>query len=329
MYNRFMYKKWYTVLAQSYIVIMVVSLAIGLFFPWSKRLVPWTTVILQIIFFISSLKMQPELVLDGFKDWKYLAAVNFYMMILLPAVVWLLVLFLPHDLGLALFLLAAMPAGMTAPLLVEVAGGKQSTAMIIVVTTSLLAPFTIPLLTKFFYGTSAAVDASDMCIKLVMVIFIPFLLALVVRRLFAETVAKINPKTKPISLYLLGLLIIAVISAQSENIFALSHNWWRLIIFIGGLLLFMLIMHFAGYYGFWWKNHAEKNTTSITLTYMNFVLAIYLAGEFFPTPEVLLPLVLIIIPWATFLPAWQNISNKLNNHAKHPSRKSRRTGLNL
>jgi BASS family bile acid:Na+ symporter len=319
-YNDYMYKKWYAVLAQSYIVIMIISLAIGLFVPWSKHLIPWTTIILQIIFFISSLKMKPELVLDGFKDWKYLAAVNFYMMVLLPSVVWLLALFLPHGLGLALFLLAAMPAGMTAPLLVEVAGGKQSTAMIIVVTTSLLAPFSIPLLTKLFYGASVAVDATDMFIKLVMVIFIPFLLALVVRRFFPKTVSLINPKTKPISLYLLGLLIIAVISAQAENIYALSHNWWSLMVFLGGLLLFILLLHFAGYYGFWWKTHAEKNTTSITLTYMNFVLAIYLAGEFFPTPEVLLPLVLIIIPWATFLPAWQKISIKLAPPVKRARR---------
>jgi BASS family bile acid:Na+ symporter len=295
---------------------MIVSLAIGLFIPWSKHLISWTTLILQIIFFISGLKMRPELILDGFKDWKYLTALNIFTMVLLPAAVWVVVMFLPHGLGLALFLLAAMPAGMTAPLLVEVAGGKQSNAMIMVVTTSLLAPFTIPLLTKCFYGASIAVDAKDMFIKLVMVIFIPFILALAVRYLFPKTVARVNPKTKPISLYLLGLLIIAVISAQSENIFALSADWWHLIILIGALILFIVLLHLANYYAFWWKSHAEKNTTSISLTYMNFVLAIFIAGEFFPSPEILLPLVLFIIPWATFLPAWQRISAKLAPPAK-------------
>ncbi len=320
-----MYKKWYTVLAQSYIVIMIISLAIGLFLPWSKYFTPWTTLILQIIFFISGLKMRPELVLDGFKDWKYLISVNFYKMILLPAFVWLLTMFLPQDLSFALFLLATMPAGMTAPLLVEVANGKQSTAMIVVVTTSLLAPFTIPLLIKLFYGASVTVDFTDMFIKLVAVIFIPLLLALCARRLFPNTVALINPKTKPISLYLLGLLIIAVISAQSENIYNLSHNWWSLVIFLCGLLLFILMMHFTSYYSFWWKNHKEKNTTSITLTYMNFVLAIYLADKFFPKPEILLPLVIIIVPWATFLPAWQKISIKLDRCSRSKSGRLRRS----
>jgi BASS family bile acid:Na+ symporter len=317
-----MYKKWYAILAESYIVIMVVAMGIGLFVPQSKLLIPWTTPILQIIFFISSLKMQPELVWKSAKDWKYLLAVNVYMMVFLPVLVWLVAMFLPYELGMALFLLASMPAGMTAPLLVEVAGGKQSTAMIIVVTTSLLAPFTIPVLSKVLYGASVSVDMWDMFYKLVMVIFIPFILALLCRHFFTSFIKKINPKTKPVSVYLLGVLIIATISAQAENIFQLSADWWKLLVLVFGLYIFIAVMHLAGYFGFWWKNHTEKNTTSISLTYMNFVLAIYIAGKFFPKPEILLPLVLIILPWATFLPAWQRISDKLGK--KQPKKKKLR-----
>jgi BASS family bile acid:Na+ symporter len=307
----YMLKKWYETLAQSYIVIMVIALAIGLFIPQARHFIPFTTLMLQVIFFLSSLKMQPERVFDSAKDWKFLLAVNGYMMLLLPLVVFLVAWPLPQGLGLALFLLAAMPAGMTSPLLVEVAGGKQAVAMILVVTTSLLAPFTIPLMTKLLYGASIEIDAWNMFIKLILVIFIPFLLALLVRRLVPDLVKKCNRYTKPISLYLLGFLIIAVIANQAQSIFELSADWWKLIITIFGLYLFIVIMHLAGYFGFWWKPHEDKNTSSITLTYMNFVLAIYVAGNFFPRPDVLLPLVLIILPWATFLPVWQKFSTKL------------------
>jgi len=318
-----MYKKWYAVLAESYIVIMVLAMAIGLFVPQAKHLIPWTTLILQLIFFISSLKMRTDLVWASAKDWKFLLAVNIYMMVLLPIAVWALVWPMPTGLGMALFLLAAMPSGMTTPLLVEVAGGKQAAAMVMVVTTSLLAPLTVPILTKVLYGASVTIDIWGMFLKLAMVIFLPFLLAILCRHLFTETVKKINLKTKPISIYLLGVLIIATISAQSENLFLLSADWWKLIILIIGLYVFVVLMHLAGYFGFWWKSHAEKNTASISLTYMNFVLAIYIAGEFFPSHEILLPLVLIILPWATFLPVWQQISAKLAQNPQKSKKKKR------
>jgi BASS family bile acid:Na+ symporter len=295
---------------------MAAALAIGLLVPASKYLVAWNTFFLQVIFFLSCLKIDLKQMKGAAKDWKFLSLANLLMLIIFPVLTWLIINPLYPDMGLALFLLAAMPVGMTAPLLVEVAGGKQTIAMVLTVTTSLLAPITIPLLTKFLYGTTVSVDALGMFKQLALVIFVPFILAMIVRRLIPATIQKIKPATKPISIILLGLLIIGAVAAQAPAIISLSHNWWQLFVAIGALYVFFLATHLVGYYAFWWKKHEDKNTASISLTYNNFTLAIFLASQFFPKPEVLLPLVLSILPWATLLPLWKQVSEVFLKPAK-------------
>jgi predicted Na+-dependent transporter len=297
------------ILSESYIFVMAAALALGLFLPQAKYLIVWNTFILQVIFFLSCLKIDPKQVLDYLKDWRFLSLANFMMLIGFPFVVWLVINPFAPDMGLALFLLAAMPVGMTAPLLVEVVGGRQSVAMVLTVTTSLLAPLTVPLLTKILYGASITVDAVGMFKQLALVIFLPFALAMIARWVVPKAIQTIKPATKPISIILLGLLIAGAVAKQSASIIALSHDWWQLFVAIGTLYVFFFVTHLLGYYGFWWKKYEDKNTASISLTYMNFTLAIFLASQFFPKPQVLLPLVLSILPWATLLPLWKKVSD--------------------
>jgi predicted Na+-dependent transporter len=297
------------ILSESYIFVMAAAVALGLFLPQAKYLIVWNTFILQVIFFLSCLKIDPKQVLDYLKDWRFLSLANFMMLIGFPFVVWLVINPFAPDMGLALFLLAAMPVGMTAPLLVEVVGGRQSVAMVLTVTTSLLAPLTVPLLTKILYGASITVDAVGMFKQLALVIFLPFALAMIARWVVPKAIQTIKPATKPISIILLGLLIAGAVAKQSASIIALSHDWWQLFVAIGTLYVFFFVTHLLGYYGFWWKKYEDKNTASISLTYMNFTLAIFLASQFFPKPQVLLPLVLSILPWATLLPLWKKVSD--------------------
>ncbi len=290
---------------------MIVALLLGLFLPATSYLIPWNTSFLQVIFFLSCLKINLSQISGSLKDWKFLFLANFLMLIAFPVLIWAIINPFAPDLGLALFLLAAMPVGMTAPLLVEVVGGKQTTALVLTVTTSLLAPITIPLLTKLVYGASVSVDMIGMFLQLATVIFLPFLLATVVRKLFPTTVEATKGKTKPLSILLLGLLIASAIAKQSHQIINLSQDWWRLLLTIAGLYVFFAALHGIGYVSFWWKSHEEKSTASVALTYMNFTLAIFLATQFFPKPEIILPLILSIVPWATLLPIWKWISNNL------------------
>ena len=298
-------------LSESYLIVMAIALAVGLFVPQAKSLVWWNMYILQAIFFLSCIKIDPKQVGDHLKDWKFLIWANFLMLLGFPLIVWAVSGSWAGDLGFALYLLAAMPVGMTAPLLAEVVGGKQTLALVLTVTTSLLAPFTIPLLTRWLYGASVSVDALGMFKQLALVIFLPFILAMIVRRLMPKVVSAAKPATKPISITLLGLLIAGAVAKQSEAIISQSKDWPLLLGVVVLLFAFFAVLHAAGYYAFWWKKHDVKATSSVSLTYMNFTLAIFLASQFFPRPAVLLPLVLSIIPWAVLPAAWKKLATTI------------------
>jgi predicted Na+-dependent transporter len=300
------------ILSQSYLIMMLAALLVGVFLPQARALTAVNTLILQIIFFISCLKIDPRSVWEHLKDWRFLVLANAVMLIGFPLVIWLLGLAWHSDFEFALFLLAAMPVGMTAPLLVEVAGGKQSAAMVLTVTTSLLAPFTIPLLTKLLYAKSVAVDASSMFVQLALVIFVPFIVAMIVKYALPRSVAALKNRTKPLSVVLLGLLITGAVAKQSGPILAYAADFKKFLLAIAGLYVFYLALHLTGYFVFWWKPRDIKQTASISLTYMNFTLAIFLASQFFPRPGILLPLVFSIIPWATFMPLWLKITKYRN-----------------
>ena len=297
-------------IAESYIFILLLSLIVGLFIPQARFLVVLNTFFLQVIFFLSILKINFREVILHVKDWRLLTFTSLIMLLVLPFVVYAIANLIVPDLAFPLFLLAAMPAGMTSPLQVEVIGGKVSLALVLTMIMSLLAPITIPLITRLTYETSIPVDTFEMLKTLALVIFIPFVLAEIFKRLAPNITARYAKRTKTISIALLGLLVAGAVANQAYAVLIYARSGWGIIRTIVVLFVFFACLHVIGYWVAWWKPYAERRTVTVCFVYMNFTLAIYLATKFFTSPEVLLPLVLSILPWSTMLPVWKKISNK-------------------
>ncbi len=297
-------------IVESYIFILLLSLLIGLFVPQTGILIVWNTLFLQIIFFLSSLKIDFSEVISRMKDWRLLTFASFVMLIILPFAVYFALRPILPDLAFPLFLLAAMPAGMTSPLQVELIGGKTTLALVLTILMSLLAPVTVPLVMRFTYGAEISVDALAMFKTLSLVIFAPFALAEIFKYLAPKVTAYVAHKTKPAAIGLLGLLVAGAVANQADAILIYARSGWGIIRTIVVLYVFFLILHLIGYWTAWWKPQEERRTITVCLVYMNFTLAIYLATKFFPSPEILLPLVLSILPWATLLKKKKKISVK-------------------
>ncbi|MBU0531286.1 MAG: bile acid:sodium symporter [Candidatus Uhrbacteria bacterium] len=296
-------------LVQSYLFIILIALGAGLLLPdKTVFLAPLATLFLQIIFFLTSLKLDFQEIFKHVKAWKMILAANLFMLIIFPIVVWLITQAVFPTMAVPLLLLAAMPVGMTAPLLVEVVGGRVSVALILTLTTSLLAPITIPFVISLLASTAVTVSAFTMFWSLIKVIVIPFALAQIIRRLTKKQIDPITPVFKPISLILLGLLIAGVVARQSEII--LASFGATLVYQMIALTAFIAVILVAGYFVAWWRRCNERVTISVSLTLMNFTLAIYLAGEFFTDPNVLMAAVLVILPWSLLLIPYKIIVRK-------------------
>jgi BASS family bile acid:Na+ symporter len=293
---------------ESYLLILTTALVVALALPHVGQIFsPYTTVFLQIIFFLSALKLDLRSTLKDAKNIKPILLVNLYMLILLPALTYGLAEIFVPQFALPLLLLAAMPAGMTTMLLTEMVGGSVGLALILTMTTSLLSPITIPLVMKLLAGATVAVPVLDMFLKLVNVIAIPFILAQIVRHFFHERIQSAFPAFKSISTLLLGLLILGIVSKESEQIVAHIGTFVPALVV---LFVFFFLHHLVGYYGIPNLTHSDRLATTVSQVYMNFTLAIFLASTYFPEPTILIPVILAVFPWSICIIPFKAIANR-------------------
>lgn len=294
-------RKIYNYLTESYLVVVLLALFFGVVFSQSILfLEEYSTIVLGAIFFLSALKINMREVIASLADKKMLIAVNVFMLILFPILIYYGTLAIVPSLAVAFLLLAAMPVGMTAPLLSDISGGKQSLALVLTVSTSLLAPITVPFIMQTLVGSTISVDFFDMFFALAEVIFIPFILANVLKLFWQKGVDKVAVHFKPVSVLLLGILIMSIVAKQADIIIDGLYGGQALM-YLGFLFILFIVFHILGYFTIFWREKSERITTTVCLTYMNFTLAIYLADKFFQEPSIVIPVVLSVIPWAILL----------------------------
>lgn len=283
-----------------YFCIVIAALVVALLFPaLFAPLAPFGTYILGGIFLITALQLRFEDIFSHIKEIKMVALASVWLLIGLPVVVYLIAAHFIQEYAIALLLLSAMPAGMTAPLLTKIAGGKEEFSLVIAVITSLLAPLTVPLVTVWTIGTRIPVDPISIATSLIIVILVPFILGGIITYLWPR-VRGFSQKLHPVSLGLLGLLIAGLVSDQAGIIREQIVDG-SIIQPLGVLFIFFIILHVFGYVLSRFGKRSLHIASIVSLVYMNFTLAIYLAYTFFPDAGVVVPTTLSIIPWAVLL----------------------------
>jgi BASS family bile acid:Na+ symporter len=309
-------QKTLLVIEHSYLAIIIIALVAALLVPeYVIGFAPFSTLFLQIIFFLTALKLDIGSFIGEFRNvWTAIVA-NCFMLIVFPIVAFSAAeLFVP-SLAVPILLLAAMPAGMTTPLLAEVVGGKPGLALMLTISTSLLAPLTIPLILGSFAGAAVTVSAWTMFWKLVLVIFIPFVLGQLVRRLWFRRVRMTFVTFKPVSLILLGLLIAGAFAEQSAVV--RDQLGIELLVLLGVLTAFIVATLVIGYLLAFWRECTAQMTVAVSLAFMNFTLAIYIAQTFFDDPRVLIASVLVIIPWSLLVIPFKHVVHRTVCPVRH------------
>lgn len=297
---------WGKFIIESYLFIFCLSLLVGFLFPdFLKIFAPYGAVILGIIFFLSSLSLQTRVLFRYFSRFSTLIVVNIFMLIALPLVLYFLLQYTFPQFALAALLLGAMPSGMTSPFLTSIIGGKPDLAVVLSLSNSLLAPFTIPLVIFLAVGREVEVSFLAMLWSLCKVLIFPFLLARIVKKVaHKKSIRYITTAQKPFSLLLLGLLIASVVAANRSLLLESLRSIDSIYAFFF-LIFFFLFTFVLGYYLTPWLTKVERVTVSNCVTYLSFILAIVIAGKFFPTKEVLTPIVLSMLVWGVSIIPWK------------------------
>lgn len=278
---------------------LAVALGCGLFFPqWFTSYYAVTGFFLQFIFFTSGLRIDTQTVLSELRDFKLFFVVVVLRLIAFPIFVYAVMSQFFPSLVIPLVLLAAMPAGMTSPLFVDMIRGNVPLSLLLTAGTSLFSVVTLPLMLGLLGGESLLYDPWTMFRTLLFVMLVPLLVAQVIRSFPAGrlVIRQGQGFTRISSILALWLLIATIASKHSEALIGSFVSSEAPIIFLVMTVL-LVLFHWASYAVCFWRSRADRITVTLSLSYMNFTLAIFLAETLFRDPPVILVVILSMLPW--------------------------------
>lgn len=300
-----MFLKYIKIIEKNFGLVLLVSAILAFLFPeyylWGEN---YTDVMLMFALFLGCLKIDFTEILHLKNNIKKLVIFVLLNLILFPIIFYLISPYLNIDIRLGLFLLFAASGAVVTPLLASFLGLKILWAMVFVSLTSVLMPFTLPVLTKIFFSISLDVSLFSMMVFLAKIVFIPLFLSIIFRKYltkFTKQILKVSGFIGILDMAIfLGILIAINQPFLSVNLFAFNT------IPILGLLFLTSLSRFLFGYFMPGENNQEKWTNSLMFGNMNNGLIILLAAKFF-NPQVLFVVLLSEIPWVFSQPIFQKL----------------------
>jgi len=203
------------------------------------------------------------------------------------------------EYALPVLLVSGISTGVLAPFISGLLQASTLLVLLMVVVSSLLAPFSLPALVSLLVGHTIEISFLVMVRILVMVIFLPALTAMLLRYLYPPLLEKLEKVQFPASLILIACINLGVFAKYSSFFIGTPVRVAETI-----LVSFILsaIYHLVGFLVTWGMKREDRLAGAISFAYMNNVLVVVFASHFFgplsPTLAVLymLPFFTMIVP---------------------------------
>ena len=194
---------------------------------------------------------------------------------------------------------------MSLPALTDIVKGNTALSTSITIVTSIIAPFTIPILFGFLNFDNLAINPWGIFKDLTIIIFIPMAISQIVRKKIAKTIHKKKHLFTSINILILSLMVYIVMGSIQDVVLVDSIDIILQVVF---LYIVFSLLHVIGYLLGYKQNNQNKITISIGAAYMNNSMAIVLAAKYFD-PYILVLMVLSELPWTTMLAPFRKIIN--------------------
>ncbi len=284
---------------QYFWIFLILAITLGFIFPtFFQQFEGLVIYIIMIIMGLLFLKVDIVDIITHLKKPSLILYVAFVKLIVLPTVVFFLFKQANPNVQIGIFLLAALPTGVSSAAFTDIMKGRTSLNLSTIIVTNLLSIFTIPVLFLIFFNTTLQIDHMALFINLSKIIFIPLVIAKIIKRtIVPDIITSIQSYLNIKIILLLSFMIMISISFQAEEILATLPDQIKTL-----LLLFSAFIVFQGigYYCVSWKNKGEKLAVSNSCMIMNNILGIVLALAFFEK-EVLTIVLLSLIPWNSMI----------------------------
>ncbi len=302
-------------LIENQIMVVLFGILLGTFFSDSLRVFSaYSTPLLVIVFFTSSLRLSIKELTGYLKDWRMLLIATLFMLVVLPLALFMPAKYLAPDWALALLIMGAMPTGMTIALIADYFGGKTALALLITASTSLLAPITIPFIFKIAVGTFVPIPVFSMFWSLFVTIVLPLVLALLVKHAAPKLVKKHDGFFREVSVLAFGILITGI-TANSMGTASLAVSPRDLFVLIL-ITLWLGALTWVSYHIVSWRTPPERMTIALCMIYLNNTLALFIADKFFHDQNQIPKLLLLLVVVNLLLPPIKYAARKMTLPAR-------------
>ncbi len=278
---------------------LAIALGSGLYLSdWFHFFHPYTGLLLQLVFFASGLKLDLKVMLTELRDTKLVVMVVLLRLVVFPLFVFLIASQFFPAWTVPFVLIAAMPAGMTSPLFVDMVRGNVPLSLLLTLATSIFSVGTLPFVLDFLGGDVLLYDPLIMFRTLFVVMLVPIVLAQIVRMSsFGQfLIGRSHHVVRISSIFMLWLLIATITSKHSTALLEGFHRGDIAPIFLA-LTVSFVVFHIFSYVICFWRSQRDRLTVTLSLSYMNFTLAIFLAETLFRDPPMILIVILSMLPW--------------------------------
>jgi BASS family bile acid:Na+ symporter len=228
-----------------------------------------------------------------FKQPKDFLVGAFSQIIILPLVALILVLIWPlsPELAVGVMLIAAAPGGATSNILTSFAKGDVALSISLTAIISLLCVITIPIIVLLSLNIlmdttlTTSISISDIAIKMFLIVTVPVLLGMILRKLVSNFAITFEPIAKKISIFLFALVLLGAIISEKDNI-VLYFSQAGLVTLVLNVLMMFLAYNIARFLG---SGNEQKKSITIECGLQNGTLAIVVATSVFGGGLYLIP----------------------------------------
>ncbi|MBN1625570.1 MAG: bile acid:sodium symporter [Deltaproteobacteria bacterium] len=262
------------------LLVLFLSMLAAIFFPgFGSHFQPYLLYLMMFLLVLSLLSIR---IGDVWKilrgSYKSIFLFSLFKIIVLPVILYFLFLYLLPSYAVAALLLTGISTGVTAPFISNIVRANTALVLVMVVLSSIMAPFTLPLLIKILMAQSTNISLLSMIRMLCLVIFIPVLFVEGLRLLFPGLLEKAKGREFPFHLAIVALMNLGVFSKYADYF---RHNPVTIVMATLVAIALSCIYMIAGLL-FLRKDRMENQiAAAVSMGNMNNVLVIVFSSQFF------------------------------------------------
>ena len=284
------------------VLVIFCCIAAGIGLPeYTTVFSPYPFILLMVVLFFSFLKIE---FVNAFHEMRKAVSILFVLCLLkllvLPVALFFLTRAVLPEYALPVLLLSGISTGVVAPFISSLLNASTLLVLMMVVISSLVAPFSLPALVKLLAGQTLDLSFSAMVKSLAMLVLLPALAATLLRYAAPSFPKKVERIQYPLSVVIFACINLGVFSRYSSYFRQRLEKVAEVVLIAFAL---SLVYHIVGLLVTWGRKGEDRLAGAVSLAYMNNVLIVVFSSQFFGPLSPTLAAVYMLPFFAMIVPA--------------------------